>query len=272
MTAKINKSTVDDVNWEIMIQKGAISGRPLVYFPETDSTNCRAMEIGKSGGAAGTIVLAEGQTGGKGRLGKFWLSPVGSGLYFSVILRPDLQPGDLSKITLASGVALCRTLRDFYHVMPKMKWPNDLLIEKRKCGGILVEADLQNTSSPLIILGIGINITTPLEDFPKELQEKVTSLQYHTDGTILRSELLTNFLPQLDKIIQQFEQHGFEDILKEWKKYDATFGKNLTWITSDRTVVRGVSLGPDNEGRLHIKSDDGRIYEVLSGDIQLRGI
>ena len=270
VTEKINKSTVHDVNWKTMIRKGEIAGRPLVYFPETDSTNCRAMEMGKSGSPAGTVVLAESQTEGKGRLGRFWLSPVGSGLYFSVILRPALEPGDLSKITLVSGVALCRTVRDLYHIQPAIKWPNDLLIDKRKCGGILVEANLHNLSSPLIILGIGINITTPLEYFPKELQEKVTSLQDHVDGTILRSELLTNILFQLDTIIKQFEQQGFEDILKEWKNYDATLGKNLTWITSYRTVVQGVSLGPDSEGRLHIKSRDGRIHEVISGDIQLK--
>ncbi|MCK5194891.1 MAG: hypothetical protein KAQ71_13850, partial [Desulfobulbaceae bacterium] len=88
VTVKINKSTVDDVNWKTLIRKGEIAGRPLVYFPEIDSTNCRATEMGKSGAPAGTVVLAEGQTGGKGRLGRFWLSPVGSGLYFSVILRP----------------------------------------------------------------------------------------------------------------------------------------------------------------------------------------
>lgn len=269
MTEKINKSIINDVNWKTFIQKGEIAGHPLVHFPETDSTNCRAMEMGKSGAPSGTVVLAECQTGGKGRLGRSWLSPVGSGLYFSVILRPALEPGDLSKITLVSGVALCRTVRALYQIMPEIKWPNDLLLNKRKCGGILVEADLHNLSSPLIILGIGINITTPLEDFPEELQEKVTSLQYHVDGTILRSELLTNILFQLDAIIKQFERHGFEDILTEWKNYDATLGRNLSWITSDRTVVQGVSLGPDSEGRLHIKSSNGRIHAVISGDIQL---
>jgi BirA family transcriptional regulator, biotin operon repressor / biotin---[acetyl-CoA-carboxylase] ligase len=269
VTEKINKSIIDDVHWKTLIQQGEIVGHPLVHFAEIDSTNCRAMKMGKAGAPSGTVVLAECQTGGKGRLGRLWLSPVGSGLYFSVILRPSLEPGDLSKITLASGVALCRTVRALYHIMPEIKWPNDLLIDKRKCGGILVEADLHNLSSPLIIVGIGINITTLLEDFPKELQEKVTSLQYHVDGTILRSELLTNILRQLDTIIEQFEQQGFGGILTEWKNYDATRGRNLTWITSDRTVVQGVSLGPDSEGRLHIQSSDGRIHEVISGDIQL---
>jgi len=270
VTEKINKSIVDDDNWTIVIQKGEIAGHPLVHFPETDSTNCRAMEMGKAGAPSGTVVLAECQTGGKGRLGRSWLSPVGSGLYFSVILRPALEPEDLSKITLVAGVALCRTVRALYQIMPAMKWPNDLLLDKRKCGGILVEANLHNLSSPLIIVGIGINITTPLEDFPEELQEKATSLQDHVDGTILRSELLKNILLELDTIIKQFEHHGFEDVLAEWKSYDATIGTNLTWITSDRTVVQGVSLGPDSEGRLHIKSSDGRIHEVLSGDIQLK--
>ena len=270
MTGKINKSSVDNDSWENLISQKEIVGHPLVYFPETDSTNSRAMEIGKSGALTGTVVLAEGQKRGKGRLGRYWLSPAGKGLYFSVIYRPALQPGDLSKITLAAGVALCKTVQSLCRVTPEIKWPNDLLVDKRKCGGILVEADLRDLSVPLIIVGIGINITTPAEIFPKDLQAKVTSLQSHVDKTVVRAEVLSALLVQLDVIMRKFEVQGFDDILDEWNKYDATRGRNLTWVTPDKKVVQGVSLGPDSEGRLHVKSRDGKTHEVISGDIQLQ--
>lgn len=269
VTVKIAQNISGEIGWEEMVRDRAIAGHSLVYFQETDSTNARAMEMGLSGAQTGTVVLADSQTGGKGRLGRFWLSPAGSGLYFSVILRPRLEMGDLSKITLVAGVALCRAVRRLYSFVPQMKWPNDLLIANRKCGGILVEADLRNQSVPLIILGIGLNATTPLSSFPEEFREVTTSLQCHVDKPILRKELLEAVLVETDALIGQFEGKGFSEILNEWKKYDATLGKILTWITADRKVVKGVSLGPDNEGRLHIHSSDGIIHEVLSGDIRL---
>ena len=269
VTEKIAENVFDETDWKEMVRAGEIAGHSLVYFQQIDSTNSRAMEMGLAGAQAGTVVFAESQTGGKGRLGKSWDSPAGSGLYFSIILRPALAIGDLSKITLAAGVALCRMVRRLYSFSPQIKWPNDLLVANRKCGGILVEADLRNQSAPLVILGIGLNVTTPSIDFPEELRESATSLQCHVDIPIRRKELLETVLVETDAVIGQFEQQGFADILKEWKKYDATLGRTLTWITADRQVVKGVSLGPDNEGKLHIKSGDGRVHEVISGDIRL---
>jgi BirA family biotin operon repressor/biotin-[acetyl-CoA-carboxylase] ligase len=263
------KSKESDAGWQKVIQDRTIAGHPVIYFSETDSTNDRCMEMGVAGAQTGTLVLADSQTGGKGRLGKSWFSCEGGGLYFSLLLRPSLQPQDLSKITLAGGVALCRAVDRLYSLSPMLKWPNDLLLEGKKCGGILVEADLRTPSSPVVILGIGINVTTPLAEFPRELQGRVTSLQCHVPGKVVRSELLTVILEDIENVISQFERQGFADILREWKTHDATFGKKLTWLTADFQKVKGISLGPDDEGRLHIKDEQEIIHEVLSGDIRL---
>jgi BirA family biotin operon repressor/biotin-[acetyl-CoA-carboxylase] ligase len=177
--------------------------------------------------------------------------------------------GELPKITLAAGVALCRAVRRLYSLAPQLKWPNDLLVNGRKCGGILVEADLLSQAEPLIILGIGLNTSTPLHSFPEELRESASSLHLHVQEPVLCAQLLEAVLVEADAVIGQFEKKGFADILEEWKQYDATLGKRLTWITTDHRVVEGVSLGPDNEGRLHIKGSDGVLHEVISGDIRL---
>lgn len=270
MPGKRDKSVkVDDLGWQEIMRERVCAGHPVVYFAETDSTNDRCMEIGLDGAQTGTMVLAESQTGGKGRLGKSWFSRKDSGLYFSLLLRPSLPIQDLSKITLAAGVALCRVLCRLYPLSPMLKWPNDLLIHDKKCGGILVEADLRTPTAPLVILGVGLNVTTPPGEFPKDLQGKATSLQNYVLEEIIRSELLAVIVDEIDHVISQFEQQGFSDILTEWKKYDATLGKKLTWLTADYQKIDGISLGPDDEGRLHVKDEYGYIHEVLSGDILL---
>ena len=269
MPAKRDKSTEKDTGWLAIIRDLKISGHPVIYLAETESTNDRCMEIGLAGGQAGTIVLTDSQTAGKGRLGKSWFSGQGKGIYFSLLLRPALPLQDLSKITLAAGVALCRAVNRLYSLAPMLKWPNDLLINGQKCGGILVEADLRMPSSPLIILGVGLNTTIEIGEFPDQLQEKATSLQSHVDGEVTRSKLLCTIVDEIDNVISHCEKRGFADILTEWQKHDATFGKKLVWLTADHRKIEGISLGPDSEGRLHIKDQNGLVHEVLSGDISL---
>lgn len=247
-----------------------LSGHPLVVLTETVSTNSDALELGRRGAPAGTVVLARSQTGGRGRLGKTWLSPADSGLYFSLLLRPALDPADLPKITLAAGVALCRAAARFCHTAPQMKWPNDLLLDGKKCGGILAESEFGKAPHPLVVLGIGLNVSTPPAVFPEELRNKVTSLCQHSRKPICRTTLLENILAALDTIMARMEAGDFAALLAEWRSFDAALGRRLTWVTTGRQAVNGVSLGPDEEGRLHIRDDQGRTHEVLSGDIRLQ--
>jgi len=259
-----------DPFWQEMAKCPELSGHPLVMRVETVSTNNDALELGRRGASAGTVVIARSQTGGRGRLGKTWLSPAGSGLYFSMLMRPTLDPADLPKITLAAGVALCRAVCQFCHPAPMIKWPNDLLLDGKKCGGILTESEFGKDLQPLVVLGIGLNVSTAADAFPQELRGKVTSLSQHSLETICRTTLLKNILAALDTIMARMEAGDFAGILEEWRSFDATRGKRLTWLTTGRQAVTGISLGPDNEGRLHIRDDQGRIHEVLSGDIRLQ--
>jgi BirA family biotin operon repressor/biotin-[acetyl-CoA-carboxylase] ligase len=259
-----------DPFWQEMTSNSELSGHPLIMRAETVSTNSDALQLGRRGAPSGTVVIARSQTGGRGRLGKTWLSPADSGLYFSLLMRPALEPADLPKITLAAGVALCRAVRPFCHPAPMMKWPNDLLLEGKKCGGILTESEFGKDPQPLVVLGIGLNVSTPPDVFPQELQGKITSLFQHSRGPICRTTLLKGILTAIDTIMTRMEAGDFAAILDEWRSFDATKGRCLTWITTGRQAITGISLGPDNYGRLHIRDDQGRIHEVLSGDIRLQ--
>jgi BirA family biotin operon repressor/biotin-[acetyl-CoA-carboxylase] ligase len=154
--------------------------REIVRFEVVESTSSEALELGRQGAATGTVVVAESQTGGRGRLNRNWLSPPGTGLYFSIILRPVLEANDLPKITLAAGVAVCKAIELELGVLPKIKWPNDLLLDDKKFGGILSETGSVTETSAnqqtLVIVGIGLNIQEPAGGFPSDLQITATSL------------------------------------------------------------------------------------------------
>jgi len=259
-----------DPFWQQLAASPLSAGHPLVLLDETVSTNSDALELGRSGAPAGTVVIARSQTGGRGRLGRSWLSPPDSGLYFSMLLRPALDPADLPKITLAAGLALCRAVCRFCQPGPLIKWPNDLLLQGKKCGGILTESEFNQELRPLVVLGIGVNVSTPPAAFPQELRDKVTSLAEHCRETLCRATLLHAMLSGLDTVIGRLEAGDFAAILEEWRSFDATKGRRLAWVTTGRQAVTGISLGPDNEGRLHIRDDQGLTHEVLSGDILLQ--
>lgn len=246
-----------------------IAGHPIILKTETFSTNNDAMELGRRGAEDGTVIMALSQTGGRGRLGKTWLSPAGGGLYFSIIMRPALAPAELSKITLAAGVALCRAIESTCLLSPLIKWPNDILIDGKKCGGILTESLFESAAPPLVVLGAGLNISTPTTSFPPDLRNKTTSLQHHSPDKIDGKHLLASILTEVDHVMAQMIAGTWEDILKTWRKHDATLGQRLTWVTAGRKSVTGESLGADDDGLLHVRDDRGIIHEVLSGDIRL---
>ena len=260
----------DDKIWQQMKSTGLLGSSPVVFMETTASTNAVAMELARKDAVAGTIVVAETQTAGRGRLSRTWISPQGAGLYFSLILRPNLALNDLPKITIAAGVAVCRALERETSVAPKIKWPNDILIDGRKCGGILTEANyLTSSDSPLVVLGIGLNITTSLSDFPEELRTKVTSLAEASGHSYRRGTLLQAILSAIDEELALLESGAFQKILTAWRNRDAIGTARLRWITTAGTAVTGTSLGLDNHGVLHIRDDKGGIHQVISGDINL---
>ncbi len=259
-----------DLLWQEIKTRHRLGDRPVYLFEQTESTNNIALEMARAEAGAGTLVIAESQSKGRGRLGRSWLSPPGTGLYFSLILRPELEFNEIPRLTLAVGVAACRAISQYCAIAPQLKWPNDILLNSRKCGGILAEAEFYNGQA-LVIVGIGINVSTPRAAFAPELRDRATSLQDHARHPVVRGELLTVLLSEIEQTVFRMEKGEFPAILEQWQQLDATRGKLLSWVTVSGRVVRGISLGSDKEGRLHIRDSGGKVHEILSGDVQLAG-
>jgi BirA family biotin operon repressor/biotin-[acetyl-CoA-carboxylase] ligase len=250
-----------------------VDTRNIIRLDVTGSTNSAALEAGQQGAVPGTVIVAETQTGGRGRLNRSWLSLPGMGLYFTIILRPELAPENLSKVTLAAGLALCKAVETAYGIFPKIKWPNDLQLDGRKFGGILTETgDVSNMAAgqqPLVVVGVGLNLFPPEGGFPDDLQERATALSLHVDMNISDESLLFASIVAIEKEVQRLERGDFAAILEEWTHRDGAYGKNLTWVTHQGQEVTGVSLGPDDEGLLRIRDQAGDIHTVISGDLSL---
>ncbi len=244
---------------------------PIHSFDTVPSTNSLAKKLAENGAPHGTAVIAANQTEGRGRLGKNWHSVAGKGLYCSIIVRPKLSPEDFCKITLAAGLGAAVAVDRITGGFSQLKWPNDIFLDGKKCGGILTESSALNESAArrFAVIGIGLNLSSSLEDFPEDLRDKVTSISLQTGICPDASHV---FLTLRDEILQQlemFSSDGFQPILASWRARDFLLGKHMECVRPDGKIIAGVSLGPDNEGQLHVKDLGGRTHTVLSGDIRL---
>ena len=260
----------DDL-WQTMILTGKLGRHPVHFFTSTTSTNDLALALSNSGAPHATLVVAESQSAGRGRLaGRTWLSPPGTGLYFSLILRPSLAPADFPKLTLAAGLALCKGLESHTPCHPGLKWPNDLFLHGRKCGGILTETQaVAGAGQTAVVVGIGLNVNTPAEIFSGELHTKATSLLATTGNLYDRGHLLAAILAEVDLVVAKLEQGDFPSILTEWRQRDIHADRQVSWVNNQGRIVTGISLGPDEEGLLHLRDSQGQIHSVISGDISL---
>ncbi|MGI6129367.1 MAG: biotin--[acetyl-CoA-carboxylase] ligase, partial [bacterium] len=241
-------------------------GQVVHYFSQTGSTNDVARELAQMGAEEGTLVLAEEQVSGRGRRGRPWLSPVGDGIFASIILRPQLLPAQATLLTLTAAVAAAEAIRKLTNLPVGIKWPNDLLLNECKVAGILTEMSAEIDTIFHVIVGIGINVNN--DSFPPELCHIATSLAKEKGQAVSRRDLLQFFL-------QRFEQWydllpaGREEILTRWRELSVTLGRQVT-IYSPQATLRGQALDIDQEGALLLLTDDGHEERILSGDVSLR--
>ena len=241
------------------------------YLHSTTSTNRVAYDLALKGEPEGTGVIADAQGEGRGRLGKIWQSPPGKGLYCSVIVRPHIAVEDYPKITLTAGLAVAIALEEVSGLEMRLKWPNDVLTGSKKCCGILTESSslTENVSERFAIVGIGINVNSELIDFSPELREKVTSLRILSGREYNIKNIFDRVRAHLLERLTQLESGGFPGILNDWRKRDMLAGKWLQWVSTSGEIIYGQSEGPDDSGRLLVKDRDGKIHQILSGDIGL---
>ncbi len=244
----------------------------LLCLSSTESTNEDAFRLALEGVGQGYGVIAETQLGGKGRLGKEWQSPAGMGLYCSIVLRPSLQFVDYPKLTLTAGLALCLAVEQILPNLPfGLKWPNDLYCHGRKCGGILVESSTPSgaVEDSFVVVGIGLNLNTPLSFFDRELQKKATSLYILSNQKFDTITLYRKIHRVLLECLTIHETEGFASILDRWRKRDVLLGKEVEWVTREKEVITARGMGPDENGLLLAKDRAGKIYGILSGDVQM---
>jgi len=244
-------------------------GRNILFLNEVDSTNRLAKELAMHGAPEGMVVIAETQTRGRGRLGRKWVSPIG-GLWFSIILRPNLHPAEAVKLTFLAGLAVAKVLSERLGLKVETKWPNDVLVNGRKICGILTEMSTARETVNFVVVGIGINVNFDVENvLPEALRKTATSLESELGRKIQLEELFRILLEELENLYEQFIREGFDPILRKWKNYARFLGCQVEVISATEKL-RGLALDVNNDGALVVRLEDGTIKKVFFGDVSIR--
>ncbi len=242
-------------------------GHVVVAYGETGSTNDDAAAIASVGGEEGTLVVAESQSSGRGRLGRRWASRPGVGIWASLVLRPNIPPRYTARLTIVASVSVAEVLRSHAGLDAVIEWPNDVTVAGRKLCGILTELVAEQDRVEFGIVGIGINVNHTERSFPRHLRDTATSIFIETGKRANRVELLQRFLEQFERDYELFKTKGFEPLRRRWRSLSYTLGKRVTCESGDTTLV-GVAqdLGPD--GALVVRTDAGKKVNVVSGDVR----
>ncbi|GKV67969.1 bifunctional ligase/repressor BirA [Sporosarcina sp. NCCP-2716] len=243
-------------------------GSTIRYTGTCPSTQLIAHDEAQNGAADGTVIIADEQTAGKGRLSRPWSSAAGKGIWMSVITRPALTPQQAPQMTLVTAVAIVRAIEECTSVTPSIKWPNDILVNGRKLTGILTELQADPDRVKAIILGIGMNVNQEPDDFPSELQSIATSLRIEEGQPVSRAKLVAAVLSYLEQYVSLYVEKGFAPLKLLWESYADSIGRRIRVSTLQETyeaVARGIS----DDGRLEVQLDDGTIRGIYSADIHI---
>ncbi|WXJ80831.1 Bifunctional ligase/repressor BirA [Moorella humiferrea] len=246
-------------------------GRQLYYYDEVGSTNQVAKELADNGAPEGTVVVAEAQSGGRGRRGRLWLSPPQKGIWFSLIFRPRVAPTQASQLTLLAAVAVAAAVRKYTGLPPGIKWPNDILLGGRKVCGILTEIKAEMDAVEYIVQGIGLNVNAEADDFTPDVRPYATSLFLELGRRVARLPLFQEMLYQLEKWYERWQEEGFEPVRSAWKEASVTLGREVA-VNSWREVTTGVAVDIDVEGALKVRTAGGEVRRFTSGEVTLRPV
>ncbi len=245
--------------------KTKLVGKKIYSFMEISSTNDTAYALALEGAREGTVVAAEYQTKGKGRLGRKWISPKSKGAYFSIVLRPEILPRELSVITLLASLAIAKGMRQMTGLPALIKWPNDILVNGKKLCGILTELNGEADKINFVILGIGININTRTELLP----DTAGSVAEEKGERVSRIDLVKRVLENIDILYGRFKRDsGVESLLEEYKRLSAVLDRHVKISYHDKSVS-GLAVDIDKDGALLLRNDSGFTERVLAGDVAM---
>lgn len=244
-------------------------GRSVFFTRKVDSTNEWAKKLVRLGACEGTVVLAEMQECGYGRLGRKWVSPRG-GLWFSIILKPKLKPAEAAKLVFVAGLAVAEVLHELYCLEVETKWPNDVMVSGRKICGMLSEMSTAKERIDHVIVGIGINANFNVQKhLPRELWKNATSLETELGKKISLEKLFRALLQKTEDIYETFMEKGFAPVLEKWKRYAMFLGCQVK-VAAGTEIWNGLAIDVDGDGLLVLKLKGGRILRVLAGDVTFR--
>ena len=242
-------------------------GRTFHFYNEVDSTNATAMDLAQQDAPEGTVVLAEQQLRGRGRKDRSWHSPAGVGIYCSIILRPELSPAKTMLLTPMTAVAIARAVALETNLSPRIKWPNDILINDKKVVGILLESKVGATEVEHAIIGFGINVNHTQADLPQELLLAASSLFIEVGEPVDRGKLITKILAEVEYLYEGLQQGDFAIILEEWRHFSATLGRHVR-ILQQGELTEGIAVDVTEEGALLVRVEQDSLITVHAGDIE----
>jgi BirA family biotin operon repressor/biotin-[acetyl-CoA-carboxylase] ligase len=247
-------------------------GKPLHFFETIDSTNTYALQLAGEGAAEGTVVIADAQTGGRGRLGRSWVSPAGVNLYCSLILRPRIAVGLAPQVNLVAAVAVADTIAALGGLPPAIKWPNDVLLKGKKVCGILAEMQTSAERLQAIVLGIGVNLNARLDAFPEELREKASSLFLLTGRPVERATFTASLLTHLEQSYLLWLQEGLPALRPTWERYAGDLIGQQIAVAAQGEAISGTVLGLDTDGALLVREQTTETpRRVLAGEVSVIG-
>lgn len=245
-------------------------GEKIYYYDSIDSTNSFAKKIA-SKEREGTIVIAEEQVDGRGRFARKWISPKNKGIWMTIILKPSLDPREVGILSLLGAGAIYKGLKNM-GIASMIKWPNDILMENKKIGGILVESSLRQEKFNYLVMGMGINVNLDIGDLPEELRARASSIKIEEGGTIDREKLICSILNELEKLYIYFDKtKDSSKLIKICKEASATIGRDINLI-SDGELKEGRALDINHKGELVVRLKDKSTIKVSSGEVSIRNV
>ena len=252
------------------IRKTEWAGAETYYFDKIDSTNTKAKELAEEGHPSGTFVVADQQTAGKGRRGRSWDSLPGTGIYMTLMLKPDINPNHASMLTLVTAMAVANAMHRVTGAEALIKWPNDILVSDRKICGILSEMLLNDVGVEYVVIGIGLNVNFSEADLRDDLKQTATSLCRELGHAADPDRVLTLFLEIFEKWYNRWHQEGFENIRTNWLNHNCTIGRRVLVKDDDVVIFEGIATDINDYGSIQVVGQDGAVREFEFGEISIR--
>ena len=244
-------------------------GRKIYYRDSVSTTNETAKELARKGAGEGALVVAEEQTGGKGRLGRRWFAPKYKGIWFSLVLRPPVLPPEANQVTMLAAVAVASAIKKETGITAGIKWPNDLLVGGKKICGILTELSAEMERINYMVVGIGINVNQDETDFPEDLRESAASLKTESGRKIARVRLIQAALTEFERWYGIWLEQGFTPVLDSWKEMSISLNRQVRIHTPNKSW-EGWAEDIDRDGALLLRLPGGELQRVISGEVSLR--